>query len=87
MILVYRRLHPLPKMRDFDIRRKIETAAIADVAEEISIADLDFSGKPWRPPQPSPGDFVLIDSLDGGQRSDLAAIARETPLMVDAPAS
>ena len=42
-------------------------------------------GEPWRPPQPSQGDFVLIDSLAGGQRPDLAAIAGEAPLVVDAP--
>ena len=42
-------------------------------------------GKPWKPPQPSQGDFVLIDSLAGGQRPDLAAIAGEDPLAVDAP--
>ena len=41
--------------------------------------------KPWRPPQPSQGDFVLIDSLAGGQRPELAAIAGEEPLSVDAP--
>ena len=39
----------------------------------------------WRAPQPSQGDFVLIDSLTRGQRPDLSAIAGEDPLVVDAP--
>ena len=43
-------------------------------------------GKPWKAPKPSQGDFVLIDSLAGGNRPDLAAIAGEDPLVIDPPA-
>ena len=42
-------------------------------------------GKVWRHPKPSQGDFVLIDSLAGGNRPDLAQIAGEAPLVVDPP--